>query len=40
MYGNGRSGDFVIIRAENIHEGIGGIVAGKIKDALNRPVVI
>lgn len=33
-------GDFVIIRAENIHEGIGGIVAGKIKDALNRPVVI
>lgn len=32
--------DFVIIRAEDIHEGIGGIVAGKIKDALNRPTVI
>ena len=32
--------DFIIIRAEDIHEGIGGIVAGKIKDALNRPTVI
>jgi Single-stranded DNA-specific exonuclease len=31
---------FVILQAEGVHEGIAGIVAGKIKDRLNRPVVL
>lgn len=30
----------VILQAEGVHEGIAGIVAGKIKDRLNRPVVL
>jgi len=36
------SGDenFVVLKAEGIHEGISGIVAGKIKEAVNRPVII
>lgn len=32
--------DFIIIRRDDIHEGIGGIVAGKIKEERNRPCVI
>ena len=31
---------FPIIRAENAHEGITGIVAGKLKDMYNQPVII
>lgn len=31
---------FVILQAEGVHEGIAGIVAGKIKDRMNRPVVL
>lgn len=31
---------FLLIDGENIHEGIAGIVAGKIKDAFERPVAI
>lgn len=34
------SGDFLLIEAEDVHEGILGIVAGKIKEELSRPVVI
>lgn len=32
--------DFILIRSEDAHEGIAGIVAGKIKDAFYRPSVI
>ena len=32
--------DFILLRMENIHEGIAGIVAGKIKDRFYRPVII
>ncbi len=31
---------FIILREEGVHEGIAGIVAGKLKDRLNRPVVL
>lgn len=31
---------FIVLRTEDIHEGIAGIVAGKIKDTENKPVVI
>ena len=36
------SGDenFMILRMDNIHEGIGGIAAGKLKDKFTRPVII
>ena len=36
------SGDekFVVLHLEDIHEGIAGIVAGKIKEAVNRPTII
>lgn len=32
--------DFIILNMPDIHEGIGGIVAGKLKEYYNRPVVI
>lgn len=32
--------DFILLRMDNIHEGIAGIVAGKIKDRFYRPVII
>ena len=32
--------DFMLIRCDDAHEGIAGIVAGKIKDSLYRPTVI
>ena len=32
--------DFMIIRCDDAHEGIAGIVAGKIKDHFYRPTVI
>ena len=32
--------DFIVIFKEDIHEGIGGIVAGKIKEEMNRPCII
>ncbi len=32
--------DFLVLRLENAHEGITGIVAGKIKERYNRPTVI
>ena len=34
------NGDFIMIEAENAHEGILGIVAGNLKERYNRPVVI
>lgn len=36
------SGDenFIILKAPGMHEGIAGIVAGKLKDRFNRPVII
>ena len=34
------SENFIILHMEDIHEGIGGIVAGKIKEATYRPTVI
>ncbi len=33
-------GDFLLIEAEDVHEGILGIVAGKIKEEVKRPTVI
>ncbi|MBQ0079623.1 MAG: single-stranded-DNA-specific exonuclease RecJ [Eubacterium sp.] len=36
----GDDDDFIVIRRDDIHEGIGGIVAGKIKEEYNRPCVI
>ena len=33
-------GDFLLIEARGVHEGILGIVAGKIKEEMHRPVVI
>ncbi|MBR6473220.1 MAG: single-stranded-DNA-specific exonuclease RecJ [Firmicutes bacterium] len=33
-------GDFMLIRCDDAHEGIAGIVAGKIKDAFYRPTAI
>ncbi len=33
-------GDFILIRSDEVHEGIAGIVAGKIKDEYYRPSVI
>ena len=33
-------GDFLLIEAREVHEGILGIVAGKIKEEMHRPVVI
>ncbi len=35
-----RKGHFLLIEAENVHEGILGIVAGKIKEEAKRPTVI
>ncbi len=32
--------NFIVLRMEHIHEGIAGIVAGKIKENRNRPVII
>lgn len=32
--------NFIVLKMENIHEGIAGIVAGKIKEEYNRPVII
>ncbi|MCI7145155.1 MAG: single-stranded-DNA-specific exonuclease RecJ [Clostridiales bacterium] len=32
--------NFIVLRMENIHEGIAGITAGKLKDRVNRPVII
>lgn len=32
--------NFIVLDMEDIHEGIAGIVAGKIKETLNRPVII
>lgn len=32
--------DFILLRMDDIHEGVGGIVAGKIKEHFNRPVII
>jgi len=37
---NHESDLFIIIDAENVHEGIAGIVAGKIKDVYCRPVIV
>lgn len=34
------NGDFLLIEAEDVHEGILGIVAGKIKESKKRPTVI
>ena len=36
------SGDenFIVLKVDNMHEGIAGIVAGKIKDQFQRPVII
>lgn len=31
---------FIIIRADNVHEGIAGIVAGKVKEYYDRPAII
>ncbi|MDO4745551.1 MAG: single-stranded-DNA-specific exonuclease RecJ [Bacillota bacterium] len=31
---------FVVLHMDDIHEGIGGIVAGKLREASNRPVII
>lgn len=36
----GEKGDFILIRNDEVHEGIAGIVAGKIKDEYYRPSVI
>lgn len=35
-----QKGDFLLVEAENVHEGILGIVAGKIKEESKRPTVI
>ncbi len=32
--------DFIVLPMDDIHEGVGGIVAGKIKEEKNRPIVI
>ncbi|MCI8609061.1 MAG: single-stranded-DNA-specific exonuclease RecJ [Firmicutes bacterium] len=32
--------DFIVIRAENAHEGIAGIVAGKLKETYYRPAIL
>ena len=32
--------DFIVLPMTDIHEGVGGIVAGKIKEEMNRPIVI
>ena len=32
--------NFIVLDMDDIHEGIAGIVAGKIKETLNRPVII
>jgi single-stranded-DNA-specific exonuclease len=32
--------NFIVLHVENMHEGIAGIVAGKIKDEYQRPVII
>lgn len=39
-YREAEQGDFLLIEAENVHEGILGIVAGKIKEEVKRPTVI
>lgn len=36
----GREEDFIVMPMTDIHEGVGGIVAGKIKEEKNRPIVI
>ena len=36
----GREEDFIVLPMTDIHEGVGGIVAGKIKKEKNRPIVI
>lgn len=36
----GREADFIVLPMTDIHEGVGGIVAGKIKEEKNRPIVI
>lgn len=35
-----REEDFVLITGEEIHEGVAGIIAGKLKDEYNRPAMI
>lgn len=35
-----REEDFIVLPMTDIHEGVGGIVAGKIKEEKNRPIVI
>ncbi len=35
-----RDEDFIVLPMTDIHEGVGGIVAGKIKEEKNRPIVI
>lgn len=35
-----KADDFLLIKAEDVHEGIAGIVAGKLKDKYYRPTVI
>ena len=36
----GREEDFIVLPMTDIHEGVGGIFAGKIKEEKNRPIVI
>ncbi|MEG2323800.1 MAG: single-stranded-DNA-specific exonuclease RecJ [Anaerovoracaceae bacterium] len=37
---NHKRDDFIVIHGEDIHEGIAGIVAGKLKDKYQRPVML
>ena len=36
----GRKGDFLVLEINDAHEGVLGIVAGKIRENINRPVII
>lgn len=40
LEGKGGTDDFIVLPMTDIHEGVGGIVAGKIKEKKNRPIVI